>query len=176
MNISSAGLRTSEQSKSRMWMKSFHRFITALFLSSIHLVISMSPLAPIAMRSPLMAHAITGECVGNCDICGCLPERRANNTCCCFLKKKHQHDRENVPDCCKKKKRSKMTMLTCNCPCGKNKLPGMPGAEKTEILPYRFTEGIIALAEGTLFSSHKKRLTDRHGDPPDPPPKLSPLS
>ena len=156
-------------------MRSLPRFITALFLTSIYLVITMSPLAPIALRSLLIAHAVTGECVVDCNICGCSPEKRANHTCCCFLKKKHQHDHENVPDCCKKK-RSKMTILTCNCPCGENKLPGMPGAEKTEILPYRFTEGIIALAEDTLFSTHKKRLTDRHGDPPDPPPKLATLS
>lgn len=69
-----------------------------------------------------------------------------------------------------------MTMLTCNCPCGSNKLPGLLGAEKTEILPYRFTEGIVALAEDILFSSHEKRLTDHHGDPPDPPPKVAILS
>jgi hypothetical protein len=55
-------------------------------------------------------------------------------------------------------------------------MPGLPGAEKTEILPYRFKEGIVALAEDTLFSSHKKRLTDHHGDPPDPPPKVAFLS
>jgi hypothetical protein len=78
------------------------------------------------------------------------------------MKKKHQHDQGNVSECCKNKKRHKMTMISRNCPCGDNKMPGLPGAEKTEILPYRFKEGIVALAEDTLFSSHKKRLTDHH--------------
>ena len=162
--------KTSEQFKSRMLMKSFPRFITTLFLTSIYLVISLSPLASFALRCPAIAHAVTGECVGNCDICGCSPERRANHTCCCFLKKKQQHERESVPACCKKKKHSKISILTCNCPCGGNKIPCIPGAENTEILPSRFSDGIIALAEGTLLSTHKKRLTNRHGDPPDPPP------
>jgi hypothetical protein len=90
-------------------------------------------------------------------------------------KLKHQHDQKNVPDCCKKKKRSKMTMLSCNCPCGGKKIPGLPGVEKTEVLPYRFAEWIATLDEDALLSYHGKRLIDRHGDPPDPPPKL-PLS
>ncbi len=157
-------------------MKRPSRSIVAIILTVIYSLIIMSPLAPLALKSPRVAHAVTGECSGNCDICGCSPERRANHTCCCFMKKKHQHDQGNVSECCKNKKRHKMTMITCNCPCGDNKLPGLPGAEKTEILPYRFTEGIVALAEDTLFSSHGKRLTDHHGDPPDPPPKVAILS
>ena len=151
-------------------------YIVALMLAMIYSLIIISPLAPLALKSPRVAHAVTGECSGNCDICGCSAERRANHTCCCFMKKKHQHDHESVPDCCKKKKRHKMTMLSCNCPCGDNKLPGLPGAEKTEILPYRFTEEIAALTEDILFSPHGKRLLDQQGDPPDPPPKLFILS
>ena len=153
-------------------MKKPSRNIVALLLTLIYSLIIMSPLAPLALQSPRVAHAVTGECSGNCDICGCSAERRVSRTCCCFLKKKLQHDHKNVPDCCKKKKRSKMTMLSCNCPCGDNKIPGMPGAEKTEVLPYRFNEGIVPLAENPLLTPPRKSLTDRHGDPPDPPPKL----
>jgi len=157
-------------------LKLFSRPIVALILTVIYSLIIMSPLAPLALQSPRVAHAVTGECSGNCDICGCSAERRASHTCCCFLKKKLQHDHKNVPDCCKKKKRSKMTMLSCNCPCGGNKMPGLAGSEKTEVMPYRFNDGIVSLAEIPLFSSTGKCLTDRHGDPPDPPPKLHLIS
>jgi hypothetical protein len=155
-------------------MKSLPRFITALFLTSIYLVITMSPLAPIAMRSPLIAHAVTGECIGNCDVCGCSPEMRANHICCCWKKKQQQaHQHQYVADCCKNKKHHKMTISTCNCPCGSNKLPGLMGAQNFEQLPYRYTEGEIALHEDSLSSFLRYCMTDRHGDPPDPPPKLA---
>lgn len=157
-------------------MRSFPRFITALFLTSIYLVITMSPLAPIAMRSPLIAHAVTGECAVDCNICGCSPEKRVNHTCCCWKKKQQQaHEHEHVADCCKKKQHG-IPELSCGCPCGGNKLPGLPGAENSDQLPYRFTEGVIALYEDALVTFQQYRLTDRHGDPPDPPPKISALS
>jgi hypothetical protein len=157
-------------------LKLFSRPMTALILALIYSLITLSPLAPLALKSPRVAHAVTGECSGNCDICGCSAERRASRTCCCFLNKKLQHDHKNVADCCKKKKRPKMTMLTCNCPCGDNKIPGMHGSERTEVMPYRFNDEIVPLDDNALFSSHGKRLTDRQGDPPDPPPKLASIS
>jgi len=55
-------------------------------------------------------------------------------------------------------------------------MPALAGAEKTEVLPYRFTQNSIAHFEKTLFFSRADRLTDLHGDPPDPPPKLAFLS
>jgi hypothetical protein len=97
----------------------------ALLLTVIYLLINLSSLAPLALSSATVAHAATGECAVDCDICGCSAEGRANHTCCC----------------CLKKKRHKMTMPTCNCPCGSNNHPGLPGAEKSEQLPYHFVEG-----------------------------------
>jgi hypothetical protein len=160
-------------------MKLFTRPMVAMLLTVIYTLIIMSPLAPLAMKSPRIAHAITGECAGDCDTCGCSAERRANHTCCCWQKKlKHGHDlaRAQFPDCCKKKQRHRMTMLTCNCPCGSNDAPGLPGTENSELMPYRFNEGVIALDEDVLFSSHGDLFKDRHVDPPDPPPKLAILS
>jgi len=157
-------------------MKRHSRHIVTMLLTVIYILINLSSLAPLALKSPRLAHALTGECSGNCDICGCSAERRANHTCCCFLKKKHQHDQENIPDCCKKTKRQKVTILTCNCPCGSNKHTGLPGGEKSEQLPYHFAEGLLVLDENALASFHRYRPTDRHGDPPDPPPKIATLS
>lgn len=158
-------------------MKKPSRYIVAQLLTVIYLLINLSSLVPLALTSATIAHAVTGECVGNCDICGCSAERRANHTCCCCLKKqKLEHDRQGVPECCKNKKQHKITMYSSNCPCGSNKHPGLLGGEKSEQLPYRFTNGEISLDENALVSFHRFRLTERHGDPPDPPPKLLILS
>ena len=59
------------------------RFLAALLLTAVYLTVTLTPLAPLALQSPSLAHAITGECSGDCDICGCSAETRANRTCCC---------------------------------------------------------------------------------------------
>ena len=155
-------------------MKKSSRSIVSLALAAIYLLIIMSPLAPLVMLSPHLAHAITGECVGDCDICGCSPETRASKTCCCWLKKKEHHhddDQAQAADHCEKKQQGAKPVFACGCPCGNGKTPGLWGAEKFEQLPYRFIEAALVFHEDTLFSSHQLRLTDRHGEPPDPPPK-----
>jgi hypothetical protein len=174
-------------------LKISSRYITALVLTGIYLLVTLSPLAPLAMFSPHVAHAITGECVGDCRICGCSPERSASHTCCCWQKKlKNLNDKENVPECCRKKghhaeheqstascpneQRSSHPRLTCNCPCGSNKLVGLWGGEKFEQLPFHYSTDILATSEECLFIPHRDCLTDRVGDPPDPPPKLAYLS
>ncbi len=89
-------------------MISAKRHIISLFLAAVYLLITISPLTPLAMKSPRLAHAITGECSGDCNICGCSPERRASHTCCCWQKKLkqnrfHKDDDETTPACCKNK-------------------------------------------------------------------------
>lgn len=69
--------------------RTMRRFFAAS-LTVIYLVIALSPLAPFAMYSKVVAHAVTGECSGDCDICGCSQESRANHTCCCAKKKQVQ--------------------------------------------------------------------------------------
>ncbi|MGC2062053.1 MAG: hypothetical protein WA610_03680 [Thermodesulfovibrionales bacterium] len=54
---------------------------------TIYLMIMLSPLA---MHSKVFAHAMTGECSGDCNICGCSLESRVNRTCCCAVKKQKQ--------------------------------------------------------------------------------------
>jgi hypothetical protein len=80
-------------------MKKSHRYITSLLLTMIYLVIVLSPLAPFAMYSPVVAHAVTGECSGDCDICECSPENRADHTCCCAKKKLMQANNAKMPAC-----------------------------------------------------------------------------
>jgi hypothetical protein len=155
-------------------MKRISRPITALLLLAVYAAVAMTPLAPLAMRAPLIAHAASRECVGDCAICGCSPEARANHACCCW-KKKQQHDHERhhgqVADCCKERQHDK-TVLSCGCPCGTKHLALWSG-ERYEQLPYRFNGGIPAFHADAPSSAYRKRLTQRHGEPPDPPPKIA---
>lgn len=68
-------------------MRKSHRYITSLFLTMIYLLLMLSPLASFAMQSKLAAHAVTGECSGDCSIDGCSLERSADHTCCCWQKR-----------------------------------------------------------------------------------------
>jgi hypothetical protein len=128
-------------------------------MTVIYLLIAMSPLSTLAMQSKRVAHAMTGECSGDCDICGCSVESRASHTCCCS--KKHQKTQ---------------TVFKCGCPCGNNKLLALWGGFNYEILPCRFAAGIEPPAETRSSSDLTHRLTSRYGEPPDPPPRLSNIS
>jgi len=153
------------------------------------MLIVMSPLASLAMYSKTALHLVTGECSGDCDICGCSPESRANHTCCCA--KKNQK-RAAKPDCCAKKtdkqnavepgvqqkpdsNRSE-TVFKCGCPCGTGKVLSLTGFGSNELLPVAAGVRIEPQAAETLFTSLSHRLASRHGDPPDPPPRLSHFS
>jgi hypothetical protein len=160
-------------------MKRSSRYIVALVLTVIYLLITMSPLAPLVLLSPAVAHAVTGECAGNCDICGCSLERRAGKTCCCWLKKlkkEHDHEQEQLPDCCKKKHKAAKPELKCNCPCGSGKHIALWGADNNEQIPCQIIAGIPFSYGNIPAGVYERRLTDRFGDPPDPPPKLTAIS
>jgi hypothetical protein len=73
-------------------MKKSYRYITSLLLAMVYLLTVFSPLAPLAMQSKLVAHAVTGECTGDCRIDGCSLERCADHTCCCWQKKQREID------------------------------------------------------------------------------------
>ena len=79
------------------------RYIASLLLTTIYLLIVFSPLAPLAMQSELVVHAIIGECSGDCRIDGCSLERSADHTCCCGQKKRHEivdsHNHSNADVC-----------------------------------------------------------------------------
>ena len=82
-------------------MKKFHKNITSYVLISTYLLIVCTPLAPFAMKSKLIAHAVTGECTGDCRIDGCSTARSANHTCCCWQKKlRGGGDHRGKGECC----------------------------------------------------------------------------
>lgn len=73
---------------------------------TIYLAIGLRSLAPLAMHSQAVAHAVTGECAGDCDICGCSLESRENQTCCCARKRQMQAGvaMQSKGECCPPKK------------------------------------------------------------------------
>lgn len=140
----------------------------------IYLLITMSPLAPLAFRPAAIAHAVTGECAGDCSLCNCSPERSASHTCCCWQKKqKHERDQEleQLPDCCRQMERDTTPTLTCGSPCGDKHSPLFSGTERFEQLPFTYNNSLPTLNEETIASPEQNRPADHHDDPPDHPPK-----
>jgi hypothetical protein len=149
------------------------RYLAALLLTVIYLAITVSPLAPLALNSPRLAHAITGECSGDCDICGCSAERRANHTCCCQLKKKLEaRHKSALPDCCQKKERSKETVLTCNCPCGSGKQLALIIPIDDQQIPFAFEPALSVPVAASEHLELPHLFTSRGDEPPEPPPRL----
>lgn len=67
------------------------RSTIAGMLAVIYLLIALSPLASLAIHPDSMSHNRSGECSGDCNICGCSAESRASRTCCCAKKKQIQY-------------------------------------------------------------------------------------
>lgn len=163
-------------------VKNFHRNIIAKILITICIVITIIPLAPLAMRSITMEHPASAECSGDCDVCGCSPGSRVSRTCCCWQKKLknhkqagHEHeDSEANND--ENKRDDAETTLSCNCPCENGKLLALWVLENFESLPYQFNGGIYSPQEGLLSQSFHPHLKTRYCQPPKPPPKSSTLT
>lgn len=171
-----------------------------LMLFTVYAVIVLSPLASLALKSPTLAHAITGQCSGNCDICGCSAERRASKSCCCWMKNKRAEEvraRSPLRSCsvektaCCSSGAKKSEGVQCaemlpdgaqesppevfyRCsPCGKGSVTFFAGTGSYQHLPYLFRENLSTPSESTLVSLHSEFFLSRYQEPPDPPPKLS---
>jgi hypothetical protein len=153
------------------------RYIIATGMTALYLAIINSPLGSFAMHSTGTTPVVIRECSGDCNLCGCSPESRASNTCCCSNKRQqqahiHEDGEDGSADCCKKKPVEKKTVIACGCPCGNGKQAALSASGASEILPFHFTEQFSTPHTETTFTNPTQRLTSRHGDPPDPPPKL----
>jgi len=154
------------------------RHIIAAAIMALYLAIIFSPLASFAMHSTKGAPVATRECSGDCNLCGCSSESRASNTCCCARKRQqqahvHEDEDSDTPDCCKKEQGgAKETVIACGCPCGNGKPDTLPTGTSSELLPFHYAKQFNTLHTATSFFSLPHRLTSRHGEPPDPPPKL----
>ncbi|RII28921.1 MAG: hypothetical protein CXR31_03345 [Geobacter sp.] len=154
-------------------MKISSRHIKALVLAVVYSLITLSPLEPLAFQSAAVAHTVMAECAGECSACNCSPERSASHTCCCWQKKlqdEHGQDQEQMPDCCRQMERDTTPTLTCTCPCG-NENQLLFSDRESEQLPFTFNGGLPIVNESMIASLERSRQMDRHGAPPDPPPK-----
>ena len=174
----SAGMQVVQRGHNSTVKKSGYpsqRYFTALFLTVVYLLVTISPLAPVVLRGDSVAHAATGECADNGNICRCSPELRANHTCCCCQKQQKQEAdlAAGVPDCCKKKKSCKVTLTRRDCPCGSGKALAFLNLAKSESLPFVFDTELKCRLTPTELHSLPPRLTTRLGDPPDLPPHIA---
>ncbi|MDA8430460.1 MAG: hypothetical protein M0T70_14505 [Geobacteraceae bacterium] len=153
------------------------RTIVAAGLTIIYLLLSLGPLTAGIKHANLFAHSIRVECSGDCNLCGCSPEKRASKTCCCSMKQQQEaqaraHESEDgTADCCKKLPEKKQTFV-CSYPCGSDQQIDLTAADESEVIPSHFREGFSLSPIETTFTTTAHLLASRHGDPPDPPPKL----
>ncbi len=150
-------------------MRRLTRSRIALLLTVIYSLITVSPLAPLASHSTVIVPVVSGECSGDCAICGCAPEQSAAQTCCCAKKK--ALELEQAGDHC-----TRTPVLSCRCPRGGENPPLLWDTDNLELLPYHFSGDILAFHEGNLSSLYSGRRADRHDTPPDPPPKFAMIS
>lgn len=150
----------------------------ATIMAGIYLLIILSPLASLSLHSTSFAYAATGECSGDCNICGCSLESRTNKTCCCAQKHKqqlvHEHDdgETGTPDCCKKESAPQKTVIAkCGCPCGSGTSSGITNNVISETIPSHFCEIVSIPHVNTRYNAFAHFLTSRHIEPPDPPPR-----
>jgi hypothetical protein len=158
--------------------KNFPRRQMAAALTVIYLFVLLFPLVSLSIHSPSSAHAATGECSGDCNLCGCSLENRANKTCCCAQKLKqqqlqeHEAEKADTPDCCKKEATSRKPVITkCGCPCGSGKSVSISNYSVSEVIPSRFSEKICIPHVDTRYSTCVHRVASRYNEPPDPPPR-----
>ena len=144
------------------------RYFTALFLTVVYLIITMSPLAPVALLRGSLAHSMTVESAGNGDVCRCSPERRAGHTCCCQQKSYQKADQ--VAACCNKKGSGKGMVISCS--CGTGKVFALLNLSKSEILPFVFDAEAGCQLSATEHNDHHRRMPSRPDDPPVPPPHI----
>ncbi|GFO69269.1 hypothetical protein GMLC_28480 [Geomonas limicola] len=158
---------------SRPTFKLSLRTVIALPMLLIYLCLSLSPLLSPTLRSKVVLHALTGECTGSCDTCGCSPESSARGTCCCAKKRQlaKLQLNDNIPECCKKAAPAAgPTIISCACPCGKTTSLLASAAKAGEVLPFYFRPSFILPPSDTKHLEVPRVPVSRLPEPPDPPP------
>ena len=150
------------------------RQMIASSLIAIFIVVLLGPLLPLTMQSAIIAHAITGECTGDCDSCGCSLERRASRTCCCWQKKKMRQSMHNEKNtCCKGENTTQRTIISSHCPCGSDKMIAALTVEEFPLNSFPFNGEIDRPMTSQVFQDLPCSQAVRPNDPPAPPPKIS---
>ncbi|GAB4295906.1 MAG: hypothetical protein Fur0034_04770 [Desulfuromonadia bacterium] len=169
------------------------RKISAGFLLTAYLLVILSTLAPLSLLSRHVAHAVTGECTGSCEIDGCSLEARRNHTCCCWQKKLRASrvkvvastpcsptDRDHAQrvTCSADSNllepgQSTMPVYRCGDRCGKGKLDSFLFPSTPEVVPPEIMTEISGPSWGDLrFHPFNHHLSSMEREPPEPPPRL----
>jgi hypothetical protein len=101
------------------------------------------------------------------------PSNSGRSSCCTQDSSPHRHDKRKLATAPHSEKRPKdPVVITCCSPCGKEKLHLFSVAGSSEILPYIYAERLISPShEATRYTLLTRRMTSRHAEPPDPPPR-----
>ena len=92
---------------------------------------------------------------------------------CCSKDSKKKTEEGSVQ---KEKNTRTELVFKCGNRCGTGKQFVLAGAGTSELLPYIYSQSIAPHHEGTRYFSFPHRLISRHSEPPDPPPRLFPIS
>ena len=141
-------------------------------LTAVYALIIVSQLAPLGICCAVAVPAVTGECNGECATCGCAPEQSAAHTCCCAKKMALESQRaadRSINHC------EQTPVQSCDCARDDGYPPALWDADNLDLLPYHVSEGILLFREGALAFLCSNHRANRHGEPPDPPPKLAAL-
>lgn len=185
-------------------MRKSTRNIISLLLTIIYLLIIVSPLVILAMQSAVM-HTVVGECSGDCRIDGCSLERSAANACCCAQKKLSARkglsagcgEKSTFQACAPVKAATCCPLQTGNAdesryvygthpeqssvaiissrPCGSGKQLALLSIESAQHVPFFFIAAIPSPVQGVFTFDTPELMTSRYGEPPDPPPIISPV-
>jgi hypothetical protein len=164
-------------------------------MTAVYLLVIFAPLAPAALHAKIVLYAVTGECSGDCHVCGCAAERSAARTCCCWQKKLLQQrtalTRESR-NCCQQQglrhdhaehdeesaatassgAGSQLTAIA-PCPCSSDKHAALQGLEDVQHYPFIYAASIPAAHSLPLIPLSPDRLTSRDREPPVPPPRVA---
>ena len=98
---------------------------------------------------------------------------------CCFksatVKSAEQRD-DNEAVIQKNDSTKTETVYKCCCPCGKGKLLSLSGVGSNELIPITSNKWITLQPVETLYVGLSLSMASRHSEPPDPPPRLTPIS
>jgi hypothetical protein len=148
----------------------------ACLLTVIYLMISLGPLASLALHRDAASPALGGPCSGDCNICGCSPESRATRSCCCSRQRQQARlsdpGKQSLPECCPKEPKETV-IASCGCPCGTDTSFLLAANNKGKILPYQYIWQLATPHSETLYHELPHLFTSQYLAPPDPPPKVT---
>jgi hypothetical protein len=110
----------------------------------------------------------------SCPTAAALPAKKAAGSCCSKPPQHDDHDSETSfsaqADSASNGDSPGVSISTC--PCGSGKDLAFFGGERSQHVPFRYLSRVPYQQVTQFAFLQPERLASRHGEPPDPPPKL----